>query len=345
MENAGGYPRVDYGRSIRTRVTVPREVNVLQEDDFESLVVSKQISDLVDFCTKLHYLSYGPEGLRFIHLRLRDTLACHYIFPRLRQIWKTFDRDTWESLVSPAVALGAIDDKRVFSYLAQILEDRSLTPAIRGYAAGGFSRFRDTNAVNLLIEVLTHKDEDESVRSSICYSLASQGDLRATEALLVTLTQGKDEARQAAAYALGQLGDTRAIEPLCRAINDSSVEVAKEAISALGHFNDPLSLNTLMHIWITSNPLLVEAASFALANIGEAAAKLILRELITRFEDVDFRSRVIWTFSRMREEARKSLIALQNDRVLDQDIYDWVIGLLDYVDKAVAEQQARGGDQ
>jgi len=129
--------------------------------------------------------------------------------------------------------LGRIGDSSVVAPLVEALGDPDPTFQVAGSAASALAEIGGVAVLNSLKEALLNSRGQ--VRYWAAQALGQLGDDRAVEALIAVLEHDQDDdVRASVAYALGSLGDRRAIKPLVTALDDDSEEVRGWVAGALG---------------------------------------------------------------------------------------------------------------
>jgi HEAT repeat protein len=194
----------------------------------------------------MRYLQTGEDGhYAFIHLLLRDTLVYGFSLPRLRNV--TFY--TSQFTPNPALAIGAIKDKRAFEPLVMLLCDPTgrwlREEAVRGLGRLGDVRALPYLAISLadvtdnlqyssavalgdikhelaiLPLIVAMSDVDNLVRNAASLAITRIGK-PAVKPLIYALSHPNKYLRTRIAYALGQIGDPQAVSPLTRLLDDKS---------------------------------------------------------------------------------------------------------------------------
>jgi HEAT repeat protein len=259
MENCGGMRRrKGYGY---------HKDNVLDTQDFALILSNSQINMFTAFCLDLHYLSLKNEGLGFIHLRLRDSLAFAFALVHLYDDSFYFD----EFYPNPAVALGSMRDKRALKFLLGILEEARTQSFMLAMAVSGLGQLGSRIAVSPIIEMLSHSSE--TVRHESVIALALLRDPKAVEPLILCLKDKSYLVRAYAAAALGIMGDIRAVNPLIQALSDQYRYVNREIVKALGRLKDISALEVLVRALKHHDEEVRSNAAFALGELGDNRAQ------------------------------------------------------------------------
>ncbi|MBL8153506.1 MAG: HEAT repeat domain-containing protein, partial [Anaerolineae bacterium] len=167
-------------------------------------------------------------SFRFLHLRLRDSLALPAALTALHDV-------DAEVRSYAAGTLGNLGDLRAVEPLIAALYDSA--ESVRSSAAGALGRLHDFRAVEPLIAAL--HDSAGSVRRNAAESLGELSHLHAVRPLIAALYDPNVYVLRRAAEALGKLGDPRAIEPLIAALHDPDVRVQGSIALALGKLGEP----------------------------------------------------------------------------------------------------------
>ncbi len=194
-----------------------------------------------------------------------------------------------------AAALAKIGDKRAVEPLVAAMEDES--PIVRSAALKALEKLgwkpesdserfiflvekRDWKTclkldkpatIDALIELLTHWETEESVRSEVVSQLNKIRDESLVEPLIKALKH--HAAQEPAVRILGMIGDTRAVEPVIMMLKDDDPLVRWTAATALGKLGDKRAVEPLARSLITDERIRVrEHAAAALAKIGDTRA-------------------------------------------------------------------------
>lgn len=263
-------------RTYKNDFSIIRD-NILSRLDFEEALYSEDLAgEFIEFMLNLHLIASLDGELRFIHLRLRDTLVSLYC-TRERLFDKSYYRYSFEP--NPARAVGSLPRGECLPLLTELLESDS--PAmLRSSAARGLGKTHLQEARDILIDILLH-DADFRVRSTSAAALGSIGDelsqqtlihILATETLIglrinalaglaeiatpeardiiIAILQNKAEdleVRAAAAINLRDIGDARSREVVIHAFDPNEDGwLLGEIAGALWKFGD----EEIMHILI-----------------------------------------------------------------------------------------------
>jgi HEAT repeat protein len=268
MENAGGMTRRRGAKKIGDR----HIDNVLERRDFELVLTRERVDPFINFCMWQQYLQTRTDGhYAFIHLLLRDTMVYEYSLPRLH------DSELYTSSYqpNPAVALGAIKDRRAVEPLIRALAD----PNVRVYsrAAEALGQLGDLRAVEPLIQSLS--DSDSDMGSSFAEALGQLGDPRAVEPLIRALADPGRRVPSVAAEALGQLGDPRAVEPLIRALADPVSDIRYSAAWALGCLGNSRAVEPLIRALADPDEDITSRVANALVRLGAPSVEPLIQAL------------------------------------------------------------------
>ncbi len=91
--------------------------------------------------------------------------------------------------------------------------------------------------------------------------------------------------RIGAAHALGEIGDTTAVAFLMQALDDTSYSVANAAMVGLGRLRAARAYDRLIEFTGSDNQHVRKHAAMALGELGDPAARPVLRRLAERDED------------------------------------------------------------
>jgi HEAT repeat protein len=116
-------------------------------------------------------------------------------------------------------------------------------PAIQKMAANTLGEFKDTRAIEPLIEALASETRD--VQDVMIWTLVIFQDL-AVEPLIAALKNENPFVRSGAAQTLGIIADDRAIGPLMDTLKDIDPNVRAWSAEALGHFYDPIITDAIL---------------------------------------------------------------------------------------------------
>lgn len=132
-------------------------------------------------------------------------------------------------------------------------------------------------AIEPLIRIL--RDENGEVGEPAKQSIVRIRE-PAMEPLIHALGDENDHARECAADALGDINDNRAVEPLISALSDGNFFVQRKAAISLGKLKDSRAVVPLIKLLRDKRRYIVEAACWALKEIGEAAVQPLVGALI-----------------------------------------------------------------
>jgi HEAT repeat protein len=124
---------------------------------------------------------------------------------------------------------------------------------------------------NVALQIARLKSPNVELRRYASDSLAKFGDPRATEPLIVALSDVDPQVRAFAATGLGQAKNPAAVAPLIALLNDPEESVSTAAAMALGKSHDPRSIAPLVAS-LTKFP----TVPMALAEFGPAAVEPLL---------------------------------------------------------------------
>ena len=152
---------------------------------------------------------------------------------------------------------------------------------VRKAAMQVLGQLGDLRALKPLIKGL--RDKHSEVRSEAARALGKLGDRQAVEPLL-TILQAEyvdSSISEAAVQASGELGDLRAVEPMIAMLNHwwSSEQLRQHLARTLGKLGDARAIEPLSALLREKNDDLYEAATWALAQLGEPGIKRLLAEL------------------------------------------------------------------
>ena len=139
-------------------------------------------------------------------------------------------------------------------------------PEVRGNAALALVDFRDSRAVEPLINALD--DKERTVRYWAAFALGRLGDGRAVEPLIKALSGGTGSA----AFALGRLGDSRAVGPLIKALGDKEWGMRENAAFGLGQLGDQSAVEPLLKAMSDKDSSVRKATAHALGQLGDSRA-------------------------------------------------------------------------
>jgi HEAT repeat protein len=354
MENAGGKRR-------RNTVGDNHVDNVVERRDFALVLADEQIDPFIGECLMLHFLARRPEGLGFIHLKLRDTLVYGFSLPRLRDAALYDYVDSRTRYSNPVIALTAIRDLRAVEPLVELLQDASQSRGLRENVALSLGTLGDGRALEPLVELL----QDPALDKADLTGPAALDGMNPYLAWLKSLVSEFDEPvkeksstflrRHIVASALGELGDTRAVEPLLAAINDVDARVRASATSALREFGDARAVKPLIAALKDVNEQVRSSAANALGALGDARA---VEPLIAALKNVNeqVRSSAASALGNLGDEraARPLFAALTNEEAdlwvrssaasalgkLGEVGFRWLLVAIEYGDPEVSNSVA-----
>jgi HEAT repeat protein len=151
----------------------------------------------------------------------------------LGAIEEALSADDFDAAVSAVWAFAAEGDE-ARDGLRALLVSTSVDEFVRREIVLALQDLRDADA---LIGALVEEGQGWVVRSEAALALATLGEVRAVEPLLVALEHAHERVREEAAHSLGLLGDARAAQPLFLAsVNDQDRRVRKAAEKAHRRF-------------------------------------------------------------------------------------------------------------
>lgn len=269
---AQGEPRKDYTRLLphdfgdegQSVITLARRLDLIQLADYPA---ANSVEDT-------HFKTY-----RFMHLRLRDSLAYPAALALLH--------DPQGSVRGTAAEiLGNLGGKRVIEPLIEVLRDDPDKSARQG-AAWALGTLHDGQAVDPLISALHEADPD--VRRGAAFALGELKDTRAVIPLILSLRDPKWYVRSSAAIALMKLDDPRAVEPLLVASRDPDEDAGSSAYGALIGLRDERVVEILIETLHKPDGYLRYTAVQALGFFRDARATLYLLDLLRNDPNADVR--------------------------------------------------------
>lgn len=136
------------------------------------------------------------------------------------------------------------------------------------------------------------RDDDPRVRQYLALAMGRTGHAEFLNPLLKGLQDEKEENLPAVIYALGMLGHKGAASRLYAYMEHPLARIRSITVAALGNLADPDSKDIIRKGLADSEPNVQWGAAVALAHMGDAAGKDILRRMLNReylsnFSEVD----------------------------------------------------------
>lgn len=163
--------------------------------------------------------------------------------------------------------------------LEQIAALRDKDWAIREVAATQLGHLKDPRAVSALIQLL--RDQDRSVRDAAIEALTVIGEA-SVESLGTCLSDPDLSVQEAASKVLASIADERVLTPLLLALRSPDWVVRMHGASAVGRIPQTRSIAHLIPLLQDTVKAVREAASAALAAIGETAIPSLVEALANR---------------------------------------------------------------
>jgi len=170
-------------------------------------------------------------------------------------------------------ALGYLGEEGLAKVLA-LLESEDVD--LRRLAVGGLLSAESPEAVEALLEILEHED-DERLLLAVTHVVRKRGEKRAADRLLEMLASDK-RLRYIAIRSLGQLREPRAVEPLTALAHDRPLDPGEnplslrgereEAIWALSQIGNEQAVEALKGLLADEDEYIVGAAAHALCFLG-----------------------------------------------------------------------------
>ena len=195
-------------------------------------------------------------------------------------------------------ALQANTDPRAVEPLIQVVSNRHENWSVRGEAAIALGATGDSRGLGPLLDVL--KEGDKELGYGARMGLRQLGG-PAVEPLIALLADSDWRVRRLAAWALRDLGDGRSVTALTAALADPDPEVQAAAVSAFESLRDPSAVEPLIAVLQNGQPWARYCAAEALGAIGDPRALPSLE----RARDHD--QGVALTNSRVAEAAERAI--------------------------------------
>ena len=128
-------------------------------------------------------------------------------------------------------------------------------------------------------------DADRSLVLRALDGLGKLGATAETGAVAELLRHPDSWVRMGAAHALGEIGDTTAVASLMEALDDTSYSVVNAAMVGLGRLRAARAYDRLIEFTGSDNQHVRKHAAMALGELGDPAARPVLRKLAVRDED------------------------------------------------------------
>jgi len=144
---------------------------------------------------------------------------------------------------------------------------RTATPVMRSCATRTLGGIRDTNAMPLLVRLVSSDDED--VATQALASIAGMGPKRSLPTLKRAARDSRDKVRRAAMRYLSYSRDSSAVLPLTEALLDPDPKLRAISCSALGELGDVRAKPALRQRLLDWDQGVRDAATIALGNLGD----------------------------------------------------------------------------
>jgi HEAT repeat protein len=194
----------------------------------------------------------------------------------LRKLLAALRHPSAETRAAACFRLEAWRDSRAIDPLIEVLRDSREDPLVRNAAAGALEAIGGPRVLARLLEVMADAPINDW---RAVFSLASLGE-PAVEPLLAILNNPAAAGRAHAAAALGLINDPRAIGPLVSALQGPDPVLRSRAATALGRLRDPRVFDFLAAALRDPKPHVRRDAMWALSELGDKrAVGLIVRAL------------------------------------------------------------------
>lgn len=223
--------------------------NILLERDFLEKLAQVQISDFIDFATRLNLLAVVENSLRFVHLHLRDHLVRRYCRLPYRSGGRLLSGYTGLSFsvrFRPLFALCSLPNGESIDALLELL--KSDEEMWRSAATTALGKSRHSSAIKPLITIL-QQDVESNVRASAASGLGQIGGDEAEAALINSLQSDTDsDVRVSAARALSRIGGEQSMQALIASLQDEMEPkmLHYAAVWGLGRIGGDQSLKLLI---------------------------------------------------------------------------------------------------
>jgi len=147
---------------------------------------------------------------------------------------------------------------------------------------------------------IDHLNDDNLTRIEAITHIGDLGDVRGTDALIISLRSDGDwRVRSAAARTLGKINDKNAVEPLIYSLSsDTNEYVRSDAAWALGALNSTKAIGPLTEALKDVDPSVRSSAAYALGKFG-AGREALLNSL--NDEDANVRLAANWSLERVNQ--------------------------------------------
>jgi HEAT repeat protein len=201
---------------------------------------------------------------------------------------RALDMPGWNERAHAVRTLGQFGMAAALPALAQVLSDRNEDQTVRNLAAEAMAAIRDPEVIPLLVAELRRGDEQAT--SAVAEALIKFG--RAASGALIALLDENEvaAARVWAARILTAVKDGDAVEPLIARLRDRHDRLRAHSAEALGAIADQRALLPLMHVALRDPaPLVRREAAVAAAQIAGAEASELL---VAALSDTDYATRL-----------------------------------------------------
>lgn len=230
---------------IRTNMFSTIRDNVLLSIDFaEAIGHQDSVDEFVSFVVRLQLLVQVDEELRFVHLRLRDTLVSLYCDDK-----KLFNSDNYRYTFepSPARAIGSLPQGEGVDALIELVQSDA-PEILRRSAVRGLGKTRSEKARDVLINVL-ETDTHNRIRSSAVAALGGMRDELSLNILLEFLeSDAHPDVLASTAVALGKVGTPMVRDKMINLLrsSDKHLKIRGGAVRALHDIGDEVCKQVLL---------------------------------------------------------------------------------------------------
>ncbi len=189
---------------------------------------------------------------------------------KIREELKSID---WQARVATVEKLKNARDARTVNLLMEIVSTREERTPVKVSAIQLLGEAGDPRAIEVLLPIFndaTLNWECPALKSYTAAALGSfKGDKRVVDALISGIDDGELLTREASIRSLGRIGSQKAVPRIIRELNDEHVSIRLSAIKALGDIGDPQAVPHLQRIAENeSDPIVKGQAMAALSALN-----------------------------------------------------------------------------
>ncbi len=194
---------------------------------------------------------------------------------KIREELKSID---WQARVATVEKLKNARDEKTVNLLMEIVSTREERTPVKVSAIQLLGEAGDPRAVEVLLPIFndaTLNWECPALKSYTAMALGSfKGDKRVVDALISGIDDGELLTREASIRSLGRIGSQKAVPQIIRTLNDEHVSIRLSAIKALGDIGNSEAVPYLQRIAETErDPVVKGQAEEALRAINLTAGR------------------------------------------------------------------------